>query len=108
MRPETERAWYGFDHAEAGAILVEDWGLAADQVEAIRWHHQPAQAERGSMLAAVLAMADRGAYEMGCGGALVPPDDGEGRRILGASPEQIATALGRARAGFGVHREIFV
>jgi hypothetical protein len=53
-------------------------------------------------------MADRGAYEMGCGGALVPPEDAEGRRILGLTPEQVDTALGRARAAFGVHHELFV
>jgi putative nucleotidyltransferase with HDIG domain len=108
MRPETERAWYGFDHAEAGAILAEDWGLAPEQVEAIRWHHQPGQADRGGVLAAILGVADRGAHEMGCGGALVPPEDEEGRRILGVTAEQLSTALGRARGAFVVHRELFV
>jgi HD-like signal output (HDOD) protein len=68
-----EREWYGFTHAEAGAILAEDWGLALDQCEAIRWHHTPADAPpEGRELAALLEAADRLAYAAGSGAGPTP------------------------------------
>jgi len=105
-RPDAERGWYGFDHAEAGAILTEDWGLGPDQVEAIRWHHQPAQAEAGRHLAAVLNVADVGAYALGFGGGATPPSDAEGRTCLGLSLETAADVLARARLVFEQHRDL--
>jgi putative nucleotidyltransferase with HDIG domain len=100
--PDRERAWYGFDHAEAGAILAEEWGLAHDQVEAIRWYHQPAQAERGQLLAAVLNVADAMAYAMGFGGGGPTPEN-VGHVILGFTQAQLDGILSRARAAYGVH-----
>jgi HD-like signal output (HDOD) protein len=105
---EAERAWYGFDHAEAGAILVEDWGLAPDQVDAIRWHHQPAQAERGRSLAAALNVADAVAYTMGFGGSPVAPNGNAGCDALGLAPEALARAVARANAAFATHHDFLV
>jgi diguanylate cyclase (GGDEF)-like protein/putative nucleotidyltransferase with HDIG domain len=34
-----ERERFGIDHALAGALLAERWGVAGDVVEAIAWHH---------------------------------------------------------------------
>lgn len=34
-----EQELFGFDHADAGAMLVEQWGLTAAQSTAIRCHH---------------------------------------------------------------------
>src|SRR5215212_4891402 len=34
-----ERERFGIDHALAGALLAERWGVAADVVAAIAWHH---------------------------------------------------------------------
>ena len=65
--PFLEREWYGFDHAEAGAILVEDWGLALELCDAIRWHHDPSSAGAAQELAYVLNAADDLAYRIGCG-----------------------------------------
>ncbi len=107
-QPEVERAWYGFDHAEAGAILTEDWGLVHLQVDGIRWHHQPAQAEEGTLLAAVLNVADVAAYAMGCGSSPAPPSDAPGRVVLALDPGRIAEAESAARAAFAVHHELFV
>ncbi|MGH7896244.1 MAG: HDOD domain-containing protein [Candidatus Binatia bacterium] len=102
---DRERAWYGFDHAEAGAILAEDWGLAHDQVEAIRWHHQPGQAEGGHLLAAVLNVADAIAYAMGFPGAGAAPEE-VGRAVLGLTAEQGDAIVARARAGYGLHEAL--
>ena len=106
-RPDAERSWYGFDHAEAGAILVEDWGLVHDQVEAIRWHHQPGQAEQGRLLAAILNVADAGAYAMGFGGGTVAPCDVAGRELIGLSGDAMAEAIAGARSVFALHHDLF-
>jgi len=37
--PEMERAVFGFDHAEVGARLAEQWRFPTQSVEAIRHHH---------------------------------------------------------------------
>jgi HD-like signal output (HDOD) protein len=106
--PDAERAWYGFDHAEAGAILAEDWGLGHDQVDAIRWHHQPGQADGGRMLAAVLNVADASAYAMGFGCGTVAPSDATGRELLGLTTEAATDAVAGARGAFAVHHDLFV
>lgn len=41
----AERAQLGYDHCEAGAALGETWRLPKCYCEAIRWHHQPPQAQ---------------------------------------------------------------
>jgi putative nucleotidyltransferase with HDIG domain len=106
-RPDAERAWYGFDHAEAGAILAEDWGLVHEQVDAIRWHHQPGQADQGRLLAAVLNVGDAGAYALGFGGGAVAPVDAAGREILVLSADAANEALAAARGVFAIHHDLF-
>jgi putative nucleotidyltransferase with HDIG domain len=106
-RPDAERAWYGFDHAEAGAILAEDWGLVHEQVDAIRWHHQPAQADQGRLLAAVLNVGDAGAYALGFGSGAVAPVDAGGREILVLSSDAANEALATARGVFAIHHDLF-
>ena len=106
-RPDAERAWYGFDHAEAGAILAEDWGLVHEQVDAIRWHHQPGQADQGRLLAAVLNVGDAGAYALGFGASAVAPVDAPGREILLLSTDAANEALATARGVFAIHHDLF-
>jgi putative nucleotidyltransferase with HDIG domain len=38
-RAVLERDRFGIDHAYAGALLAERWGVSADVVAAIAWHH---------------------------------------------------------------------
>src|SRR4051795_6308259 len=38
-RAVLERERFGIDHALAGALLAERWGLSAEVVSAIAWHH---------------------------------------------------------------------
>jgi len=38
---QAERESLGVTHAEVGAYLLGLWGLPADLVEAVAWHHQP-------------------------------------------------------------------
>ncbi|MFK7930435.1 MAG: HDOD domain-containing protein [Myxococcota bacterium] len=48
---EAERAILGLDHAELGALMVEDWGLPQAIVEAVRFQHRPSDAEENQVLA---------------------------------------------------------
>ncbi|MCC6764454.1 MAG: HDOD domain-containing protein [Deltaproteobacteria bacterium] len=87
-RSYLEREWYGFDHAEAGAILAEDWGLALELCDAIRWHHEPTEAGAARELATLLNAADAFAYRIGCGtGSEAPPSVGTTLLGLGAEDE---------------------
>jgi len=41
----AERQVLGIDHAELGAVLLEDWRLPPGIVEAVAWHHLPTRFE---------------------------------------------------------------
>jgi HD-like signal output (HDOD) protein len=101
-----EREWYGFDHAEAGATLAEEWGLVAEQCDAIHWHHDPSQAGEARPLAVLLNAADGLAYAIGCGagGAHV---SGTGLTHLGLSAEQEATCAERVHVAFTQENALF-
>ena len=71
-RCALEQEWYGFDHAEAGASLARDWGVDAELCDAIRWHHQPVEAESGRTLAQLINAADALAYAAGLGAGAEP------------------------------------
>ena len=70
-----ENEWYGFDHTEVAACLVEEWGLAMEQSDAIRWHHAPAKAGAAEGFARVLNAADGVAYAIGMGTDLWVPEE---------------------------------
>lgn len=50
---DIERRQTGFDHAEAGAALLESWDFPEDLVDAVRWHHDPAQSAYPRLAGAV-------------------------------------------------------
>jgi len=100
-----EREWYGFDHAEAGAILAEDWGLALELCDAIRWHHEPAEAGAARELATILNAADALAYKIGCGTSVEPPSS-VGTAHLGLSPEDEAGLVERVQAAWEAQRDL--
>jgi len=100
-----EQEWYGFDHAQAGAILTEDWGLGPDQAEGIRWHHDPTRAEAARDMATVLNAADSLAYAMGYGTYIEPPLD-VSITSLGLSANDEAMCVQRAREAFDVQKQL--
>lgn len=55
---EAERAILGFDHAQVGARMTEQWNLPTQLVSAIRWHHDPASAKADSASAGAPSKAD--------------------------------------------------
>ncbi len=38
---QAEQKVLGIDHAEVGALLLEQWNLPESLVDVVRWHHQP-------------------------------------------------------------------
>jgi HD-like signal output (HDOD) protein len=102
---DVERIWYGFDHADAGATLAQEWGLGPEQVDAIRWHHQPTQATEGRALAAVLNSADALAYAIGEGSGHLLPADVD-LDALGLRAEDAVALAARVRETVAEHRQL--
>ncbi len=73
---QLETEFFGMDHAEAGAILGEQWNLPLAVVEAIRCHHAPEAASENRLLACLTAGANHAAYAAGfpeASNPIVPP-----------------------------------
>lgn len=64
---EAEREVLGFDHAEAGACLLERWKLPASLVLAVRWHHAPLESPSPSLLPCLVHVADAVCLTLGIG-----------------------------------------
>jgi len=64
---EAERETLGFDHAEAGACLLERWSLPAALVSAVRWHHAPLESPSPSLLPCLVHVADAVCLTLGVG-----------------------------------------
>ncbi len=54
----VEKMATGFDHAEAGAALLQSWGVPDQVVEAVRFHHDPLQASENKRLALAVSIAN--------------------------------------------------
>lgn len=54
---ETEKALFGFDHAELASEFLTKWNLPAAQTHGIRYHHQPSASD-GDNLAYILHAAE--------------------------------------------------
>lgn len=64
---EAERLVLGFDHAEAGARVLEKWNLPAPLVASVRFHHAPQDQPAPSPLTAIVHLADVQCLMMGVG-----------------------------------------
>ena len=64
---QAEREVLGFDHAEAGACLLERWSLPASLVAAVRWHHAPLESPSPSLLPCLVHVADAVCLTLGVG-----------------------------------------
>ena len=56
---DQERLATGYDHAVAGAVLLEGWNFPDQLTEAVRWHHEPAGAGPNYRLAQAVHVADQ-------------------------------------------------
>ncbi len=55
---QLEKASFGYDHAELGAVLLKEWGLPDSLVQPVKYHHMPDQADMFTMEANVLHLAN--------------------------------------------------
>jgi putative nucleotidyltransferase with HDIG domain len=62
---EAEESVLGVTHADVGGWLAERWNLPDHLVEAIRFHHAPARADKNKDLVALIHCADMLACRMG-------------------------------------------
>ncbi len=69
---KVEKEILGYDHAEVGALLLEEWKLSERLVEMVKYHHQPANAGDCREEACIIARADTLVYEMKIGNSGEP------------------------------------
>jgi putative nucleotidyltransferase with HDIG domain len=51
---EAEEQIFGFNHAEAGGVLLSRWNLPEPVVDTVLWHHDPSGVGRSSMVSAIV------------------------------------------------------
>lgn len=71
---EVERAAYGFNHAELGAMLLKRWALPDELVRAARFHHNEGNLAEVDRIAAIVCAADWAS------------DRARRRRLVGSEP----------------------
>lgn len=65
---EAERSVLGMDHAEVAGILLQNWKLPQEIVDAVRWHHRPALFEGDDdSLVSIVHIADVLCMDVGFG-----------------------------------------
>lgn len=101
-RSEAEKAVLGTDHSEVGALLLQNWHLSDDVVEAVANHHQPVLKPR-PRLSVVTHLANGIAHLAGS----APGWDGYAMRIsnevverLEITPEQVEKLVLTVRESF--------
>ncbi|MDL1969927.1 MAG: HDOD domain-containing protein [Candidatus Desulfofervidaceae bacterium] len=55
---QIEKELFGYDHAELGGIMAENWQLPLPIKEAIAYHHSPTEASKEVMIAFIAYMAN--------------------------------------------------
>ncbi len=64
---KSEIKSFGFSHADIGHMLLADWHLPENLTEAIRYHHNPGEAENAAMEAALIHIAEALANQLDLG-----------------------------------------
>lgn len=102
---DLEVEWYEFDHAQASAVLAEQWGLEPPLCRAIAAHHTPDPTIQGGRLAEILNAADACAYALDCGTSEHRPPD-VGTVQLGLSADDEAACLARVQEHVAQYDEL--
>ncbi|MBI5095375.1 MAG: HDOD domain-containing protein [Candidatus Hydrogenedentes bacterium] len=63
----AEEQVLGINHAEVGAVILEQWNLPAPVVDVVRWHHQPDQHQGETLALDLIHIADSLATLSGIG-----------------------------------------
>lgn len=64
---QEEMSILGFDHAQAGAMILDKWNLGPEIVAGARWHHEPDKAEAYHDLIYLIHLANMLALSEGIG-----------------------------------------
>lgn len=65
---ELELETFGFDHTMVGEALLHSWNLAQSIVQAVRWHHEPAETPKENRtLSALVALGNQMALDQKIG-----------------------------------------
>jgi putative nucleotidyltransferase with HDIG domain len=64
----AERELLGYDHAQVGGLVAEEWGLPSALVEAISFHHEPAKTKENPEIVSAVHIADGICSMVGAGG----------------------------------------
>lgn len=100
----AEREVVGFDHAAIGATLLRTWGLPASLEESVAYHHDPLEAHRHPLEAAVVHVADimTQALSFGTSGELfVPPLAPDAWDLLALPPSVAPVIAAEVKEQFG-------
>ncbi|MCX5758242.1 MAG: HDOD domain-containing protein [Candidatus Hydrogenedentes bacterium] len=60
----------GINHAEVGAVLLEQWNLPDSIVNVVRWHHKPDRYKGDQLLFDLVHAADHLSYQIGIGAGI--------------------------------------
>jgi HD-like signal output (HDOD) protein len=91
-----ERELFGYDHAEAGAVLMQKWNLPELAIESTYRHHRPNLSTQFAEEVALVHVADiiSHAMELGNNGEqLAPPLNVEAWKKLGFKPTVMASMM---------------
>jgi HD-like signal output (HDOD) protein len=55
---QAELEQFEFSHAGVAGYLMQQWNLPEELVQAVKWHHQPEQAQKARLEAHILYLAD--------------------------------------------------
>ena len=93
---EVEDEVLGFNHADVGGALMENWGLSLAQVEGVKFKHTPSEAPNYGMEASILHLANivACALNMGSvGDVSVPPLNRSAWDRIGLKPAVMQTLV---------------
>ena len=96
MLHQVEAEKLGFSHAAVGGVLVDTWRLPATLEEVVTHHHDPRNATRFPVEAAIIHLADiiAHALEVGNSGEThVPPLDTDAWDRLGLQPSVLEVII---------------
>ena len=93
---EAEREVLGLDHSEVGGALMKKWNLPDSLVEAVRFHHRPAEADNYPVEAAIAHLGDILAHALEMGGSgekHIPPLDNKAWERIGLPSSLLSSIL---------------
>jgi len=94
---EAEQLLFGFDHAQVGGLLADNWGLGAKMRAGIRYHHAPLEDTENADFTPFIAVADTLAYQCGYMSTYGPSTrelDPELLALIGIPAEQLEPIRG--------------